>query len=168
MSKGGWVLVILGGLLIGVGAWMLGTAYASTSWPVVEGRVIESKVATRFSQASDPARRRLEYYIRITYAYTVDGQEYQSSRYSLGTGNTVEGGFYERAEAREWLQQSPYQLNHPIDVYVAPKNPTNTVISAGISFATWIPVILGFVFIACGFLVKALAKQLPKPAKPAR
>jgi hypothetical protein len=104
----------------------------------------------------------LEYYIKITYAYAVDGQEYQSSRFSLGTGQTVEGGFKERSKARDWLRASPYQLNQPIAVHVAPQDPTNTVISAGIRFATWIPVIVGLVFIACGLLIKGLVNHLSK------
>lgn len=165
MNKVAWVLVIMGGLLIGAGVWMLGTAYASTSWPVVQGRIVESKVATRFSHSSELSKRRLEYYIEITYAYTVDGQEYQASRFSLGTGHTVEGGFNERSEAREWLRASPYQLNQPIAVYVAPQDPTNTVISAGIRFSTWIPIIVGLVFIFCGLMIKALVNHLKQTAK---
>jgi len=167
MNKGGWVLIVLGGLLMGVGAWMLGTAYASTTWPVMEGRVLESKVASRFFQSSDSVRRRLEYYIAVTYAYDVAGQEYQASRYSLGTGNTFQDGFNDRAEAKAWLQQSPYQINSPIQIHVSPGDPTNTVISAGIRFSTWIPVLLGLLFIGFGWMVKWLAVQAQnRPSNP--
>ncbi len=165
MKISSWVLIFMGGLLIGVGVWLLATAYASTSWPVVKGRLVDAKVAARISQTGDALRRHLEYYIKVEYEYMFDRQVYRSSRYSLGTGETIEDGFYDKSEARAWLKQSPYQLNSQVDVHVDPKDPENTVLSAGIRFSTWIPIILGLVFIGLGLLIKWLVdkQQVNRP-----
>lgn len=159
MNKGFWAMLVLGSLLLATGVWMLTTALASTSWPVVEGKVISSHVASRYINTRQTGSRKLEYYIRVTYRYEVNGISHQSERYSLGTGNTFEDGFFDQAEAQAWLAQSPYQRNQAIDVHVDPKDPSNTVISAGIGFATWIPLILGLVFTGFAVLLKWLGNN---------
>ena len=170
MNKGFWAMLVLGGLLLATGVWMLSTALASTSWPVVEGTVVSSNVASRYVNSRQTGSRKLEYYIRVTYRYEVNGISHQSQRHSLGMGNTFEDGFYDKAEAQAWLAQSPYQRNQAIKVHVDPNDPTNTVISAGIGFATWIPLILGLVFTGFAVLLKWInenpEKFQTKPKQP--
>ncbi len=140
---------------------MLATAYASTTWPVVQGRVVDARVAARLFRPGDAVHRTLEYYIKVEYEYMVDRQVYRGTRYSLGTGDTIQDGFFDKSEAREWLKQSDYHVNNKVDVYVDPKDAENTVLSAGIRFSTWVPIILGLVFLGLGFLIKWLfEKQL--------
>ena len=162
MKVSSWVLIFLGGLLMGVGVWLLSTAYLSTTWPVVEGRLVKSEVAGRFVRPGDALRRTIEYYIRVEYEYMVDRELYRASRYSLGTGDTIESGFFDKSEARSWLKQSPYQVNQPIHIYVDPNDPNNTVLSAGIRWSTWVPIWLGLLFIGLGWLIRRLAEFAEK------
>ena len=52
-------------------------ADASLKWPTVEGRIVESEVQ------SVRHKRSTSYKPRITYSYTVDGNEYESKRLSF-------------------------------------------------------------------------------------
>lgn len=159
MNIVGWVLMALGALFLGIGIWMLATAYMSTSWPVVEGQVVESKVVTRIGQAGSTTQRHLEYSVEVVYQYEVDQNTHQASRYSLGDGNTVVGGYNDKSEARAWLKNSPFQQGHAVTVYVNPNDPNDTVLSAGINWGTFIPVILGILLLVLGYFVRLIVPQ---------
>ncbi|MFC3195725.1 DUF3592 domain-containing protein [Marinicella sediminis] len=146
MKTVSWVLAVLGLLLFAVGIWMLTTAMASNDWPTVEGKVVTPNVVGRLRQATNARHRSLEYIVEVTYRYQVKGRSYQAKRYSLGKGMTTADGFNDRAEAREWIKQSPYQPGEPVTVYVDPADPENTVLNAGIQGSTWVPVLLGLLF----------------------
>ena len=160
----GWVVMSLGALFIGIGFWMLSTAYLSTSWPTVEGQVVERKVMTRIGQPGDALRRHLEYSVEIVYQYEVGQKSHQASRYSLGSGDTIVGGFNEKSEAREWLKNSPYQQDQTVTVYVDPKDPTNTVLSAGVNWTTFMPVILGLLLLLVGYFVRLIVPKTKAPS----
>jgi len=145
-------LMVLGGILILIGIWIVTTAMASSDWPVVEGRILDAQVKSRFSQTSSTTNRRLEYYVEVRYGYQVDGKTYRAKRYSLGTGHTVKAGFKNSAEAREWVATSPYRVGENVAVHVDPDDPENTVIHAGILWSTWVPVMLGVLFMLLGLL----------------
>ncbi len=149
----------LAALFLLIGMWLLSTAYLSSQWPVAEGRITATKVAARISQAGDTLRRHLVYHVEVTYNYQVAGKRYENSRYSLGSGDTVQGGFNDRATARAWLRESPWQLNRQVPVYVDPGDPENTVLSAGINWATWVPVIMAAVFFLLGYMIHMLLKK---------
>lgn len=149
-----WVMMGLGVLFLGIGLWMLSTAYMSTTWPTVEGEVVETKVAARIGQVGDALRRHLEYSVEVKYQFDVNGVNYQASRYSLGSGNTVVGGYSEKSEAREWLKNSPYQQGAAVTVYYDADDPSETVLSAGIKWSTYMPVVLGLMLLVMGYFVR--------------
>jgi hypothetical protein len=158
------VLAILGLLLFAVGIWMLTEAMASSEWPAIEGKVVTPNVVGRYRQATNVRTRSLEYIVEVTYRYQVGGRSYQAKRYSLGMGNTTADGFSDRTEAREWISHSPYQPGQALEVYVDPQDPQNTVLNAGIQGTTWIPLIIGSLFLLLGYLnhqllVKQAARQ---------
>lgn len=154
-----WVLISLAILFLLIGMWLLSTAYLSSQWPVAEGRITATKVAARISQAGDALRRHLVYHIEVTYSYQVAGKNYENSRYSLGSGDTVQGGFNDRAAARTWLRDSPWQLNRLVPVHVDPDDPENTVLSAGINWGTWVPMIMAAVFFLLGYMIQVMLRK---------
>ena len=107
-------LLVLGGLFLAIGVWMLSTAYASKNWPVVDGLIEKSKVIGYRSRTGHVVTKSMNYKIQILYAYEVDGKTYRSKRYSLGSGLTVAGPFTDKKDARTWLKQSDFQVNQPI------------------------------------------------------
>ncbi len=151
MNKIGMGFMVLGGVFLMIGAWITVTAFSSQFWPTVPGTVTEAKVVGQISQAADALRRHLVYSIEVTYDYQVDNKQYQGTRYSLGSGDTVEGGFNEKSEARAWLRESDFKNGQAVTVYVDPSDPENTVLSAGIKFTTWIPVIFGLLLLGFGY-----------------
>lgn len=155
----GWVFMGLGVLFIGIGFWMLSSAYMSTTWPTVEGQIIETKVVARIGQAGSATQRHLEYTVEVTYQYEVDLNSHQASRYSYGDGDTVEGGFNEKSEARAWLKNSVYRNNPAVNVYVNPNDPKDTVLSAGINWGTFIPVIFGLLLWVMGYSVRFIVPK---------
>ncbi|TDR16852.1 DUF3592 domain-containing protein [Marinicella litoralis] len=151
MGKSTLALLILGSLFLAIGVWLLSSAWSSNSWPIVEGQIESTKVVARFSQVSSTTQRKLDYSIEVRYAYEVDGVIHHGQRYSLGTGHTVEGGFSKKSDAREWLKQSNFRINQPINVYVDPNDVKNTVLYAGILWSTWVPIYISLLFIGMGF-----------------
>ncbi len=152
MKKIAWGFSLIGLVLMSVGVWLLLTAYASTYWPAVDGTIAESKVTGRISRVADPVRRRVEYIVEAKYYYLFNQDFYYSTRYSLGTGSTIADGFNSKSEARSWLQQSPYQKGAKVAVYVDPDNPESAVLSSGIRWSTFVPLILGLLILAFGGL----------------
>ena len=156
-----WVMIGLGVLFLGVGVWMLSTAYMSTTWPTVEGQVLEAKVVARIGQTGDAIHRHLEYSVVAKYQYEVNGINHQASRYSLGSGDTIVGGYGEKSEARDWLKNSPYQQGAAVTVYYDADDPSETVLSAGIKWSTFMPVILGLLLLVIGYFLRlAVLKNL--------
>ena len=152
----GTVLMGLGVLFFGVGLWMLTTALASNSWPTVEGKVVDTHIVARVGRTGDALQRHIEYSIELTYEYAVDQVSYESKMYSLGSGATVEGGFNEKSEARAWLKNSAFDNNPKVTVYVDPNNPTNTVLSSGINWGTWMPLVMSVLFFVLGYFLRKL------------
>ncbi len=159
MKKISWFLLTLAALFLAVGVWLLSEAYMSSQWPTVEGEIVEAKVAARIGQPGDTLRRHVEYYIKVNYTYQIDNQWYKKSRYSLGSGDTVQSGFYDKSEARHWLQQSPWQVGRKLLVHVDPADPDNTVLSSGINWGTWMPMVMAVLFFTLGYLLQWLPKR---------
>lgn len=160
MKKIAWGFSLIGLVLMTVGVWLLFSAYASTSWPTVDGTIAESNVIGRVSGGTASMRRRVEYIVEAKYYYLFDQKFYYSTRYSLGTGNTIADGFSNKSEARTWLQQSPYQKGAKVTVYVDPDNPESTVLSSGIRWSTFGPLILGVIMFGFGGLCFWLSKKV--------
>lgn len=160
MKRIAWGFSLFGMTLLVIGVWLLVTAYASTNWPSVQGTVAEAKVTGRISQVSDPLRRHVEYIVEAKYYYLFEKEFYYSTRYSLGTGSTIADGFNSKSEAREWLKQSPYQKGANVTVHVDPKNPASAVLSSGIQWSTFVPLILGLLTLGFGGLCFWLSNQV--------
>ena len=155
-------LMIFGILLIGLGGYFITVALASKSWDQVEGKIINTRIPASLSNSGSTTQRHLVYRVEVTYKYEFDGKNFKNSRFSTGTGNTVEGGFNEKSKAREWLKNSDYSIGKKVTVYVNPKDPEMTVLSSGINIGTIMPIILGLLFFGLGYALNKFIPKIPK------
>ncbi|MEZ5496816.1 MAG: DUF3592 domain-containing protein [Gammaproteobacteria bacterium] len=152
------VFMALGLFLLSFGIYFIYEAVASTSWNQVEGKITNTRIAMRSTRSGNSTNYRHQYDVTMTYEYQVNGIKYQNSRFSLGSGSTIEGGFNEKQQARDWLKNSEYKIGKAITVYVKPGQPEETVISSGLNWGTFVPMILGSLMIGLVLLWKKLVK----------
>lgn len=155
-------LMLLGILLIGLGGYFIAVALASKSWDQIEGEIMNTRIPASLSNAGSTAQRHLEYRIEVTYKYDVDGRPYTNSRFSMGTGNTVEGGFNEKTKARDWLQNSDFSTGKKVIVYVKPDDPETSILSTGINIGTIAPILIGLLFFITGYVLNSKMPTLVK------
>lgn len=165
-SSGSIVLTILAALFFfsGLGAvfyWgipTIRTAKASESWPTVSGVVKESTVVekTRSKSSSRSSRsKRLSnrkettttFQPEVCYKYMVDGETHFSSR--LQAGVTVSYG----SSATAYEVANKYPKGSTVEVYYDPNSPSESVLEPGLTFSSYVPLILGCVFSFIGFLM---------------
>ncbi|WP_017301070.1 DUF3592 domain-containing protein [Nodosilinea nodulosa] len=156
------VIVLSGVALLVFGIGFLKQAHASSGWPVSPGTVTAVKIVQE--RDSGGTRRRVyTYHYTVDYTYEVAGQTYRSDRYSLGSGSTASQRFRERSQAVEAAK-----LNHPkgstVEVHYDPDHPDSAVLKAGANWGTYVPVILGMVFLPTGLMLLSLAFRKNTPS----
>ncbi len=156
--------LILGGVFLLMGLWVLIDAYNSTRWNQVQGKIKELPIQGRIINTASATQRKIEYIVGIEYDYEINGQKYSGNRYSIGTGDTLAGAFNTKAEAREWKKNSNYKIGDFITVFVKPSDFESTVLSAGINLTTLIPTIMGVILIAVAFAMRFLLKRRKTPS----
>lgn len=154
---------VLGLLFLIMGVFLIISAISSSDWNQVEGTIVNSKIGSQLeiSNLNTYTRKndQIQYYIKVLYQYHVDGVTYQNSRFSIGEGDSVKGGFNEKNDASEWLSQSIYKKGNKVTVYVNPNDPEKTVLSKGFNFYTLIPIIMSLVCFGFAFMIKCIAKK---------
>lgn len=154
------VLLLIGLLLAGFGVYFIYEANSSKSWNQVAGTVAKTKIVRKTSRSGNSGTYRTEYNVNIKYQYQVDGVTYNKTRFSLGTGDTVKGGFSNREDAQKWLDESPYHSGRPVTVYVKPGDTQESVLSSGINIGTIVPLIMGIFFMAGAIAIKVYLPRL--------
>lgn len=158
----GWGLVAFGAPLVLFGIYFALLADESQSWPKVEGTVTSSNVRTHVSVSqatevvSDNDRT---YYPEWVYKYTVDGQDYSSSRYALGESAPDHG---EREDAQKAASAHP--AGSKMDVFHDPADPSSAVLRPGSSTGSWVPLLLGLFFGGVGWWMLSLVRKLTPAA----
>ncbi|HOP22811.1 MAG TPA: DUF3592 domain-containing protein [Gammaproteobacteria bacterium] len=152
------VFMALGLYFFLFGVWFVYEAVESTSWPQVEGKITNTSVIARSSRSGNSKNYSIQYIVKMYYQYQVDGITYNQTRFSLGSGDTVEGGFNEKQDAKEWLKNSPYKIGKPVTIYVKPGDPEETVISSGLNWGTYVPLIIGALFFFTPLLLMKFIK----------
>lgn len=111
--------------------------------------------------------RRAPFSSAVGYAYTVDGQGYTGSRYSLGEGANAAGRtFTSEAEAAE-RAAARYRVGQDIPVYYDPADPAEAVLQPGANWGSYVPLILGAFFGLCGGGLFWLLLRLRQAARTA-
>ncbi len=139
--------LLIGGAMIAFGISFVRQANESNNWPSAEGVIRSTRVLRDHSTttASDNAA----FYVVVTYAYVVDEITRTNERYSLGRGSTASDNYNTREEAQAYASET-YPSGTSVTVYYDPADPNSAVLSNGASFSTYIPIILGMFFLACG------------------
>jgi len=143
-GKLAWVLIPFFGVFFVAGA---GFLYVAFIRPAIKIQAAEDWVETPctilFSDIrSHEGDESTTYSLDIFYAYTVDGVEYKSSRYSFSTGSS---------SSYEWRQKERdrYRRDKPAVCYVDPDDPYEAVLNRGFTPDTWFGLIPG-VFVLAG------------------
>lgn len=169
------ILLLLGVFFTLFGAYFIALGNEARSWPETEGTVVSVTIRSWTPGAGNQGRTRAqrerlrEYYPEITYRWEVDGQSYTGSRYTLGTTHEK---YDERDEAVAAAVK--YRNGAPIPVYYDPKDPSEAVLDNSTSGAVFVPLPLGLLFAAAGWLglkkidvvQKAFASGAAEPIDP--
>ncbi len=145
----GWFTIVAGALLTLFGIQFLNQANETSDWPAVTGSVLGTRVSYSLSSSANSASRRSYYYI-VTYEYKVDEQSYINDQYSAGDNEHGPDRFSEEAEA-EAAAASKYPEGSSVTVYYNPDVPEEAYLVAGATGASYIPLILGLVFMLAGY-----------------
>jgi hypothetical protein len=97
-------------------------ATKAASWPVAQGQIVSSNVESFHSSTSDDTHRIPHYKAVIEYRYEVQGQEYHSSRLSLG----AEVSSSSRAAADKLVALHP--AGRLVNVHYDPQDPASATL----------------------------------------
>ncbi len=150
----------LGVIFIAIGIYLLVLAITNSDWDQIQGKIIKTNISSDVTLSNYTGRNhQIQYAVNLTYAYSINGASYQNTRVSIGSGDTLKGGFQEKSNAREWLSNSSYTIGNEVTVFVNPDSPKDTVLETGINIGTIIPIILGLFFIGFALLIRFVAKK---------
>lgn len=150
--------LLVGLLLLGLffalfGVYFIALGSEARSWPQTAGTIQSVTVRTSVLMSGGAAmtpeqrERRRQYYPQISYRWEVGGQSYTGSRFRLGTT-------HEKYNQREKAvaAASRYKNGASIDVYYDPSDPSQAVLLKAASGGVFVPLPLGLLFAAAGWL----------------
>lgn len=162
------VLIILGAALFLFGVYFMRTANESGSWPQTEGLIVSYLVRYDIPNSQ---RGRLnphkDYYYTVTYRYVVEGDTLTNDQYSLGNGIRVGGMDFDSEEEARATAQERHPMRARVSVWYNPENPTMSVLETGASAGTYVPLLLGLVFLGLGIPLRRVANRTAPLATPA-
>ncbi len=160
--------LICGAFVLIVALWILPTVYRgfrdgprSTSWPVVEGTVIDHKIVPVDREG---AGARLG--LMLIYQYEVDQQTFKGS--AIDVAGTVVVFHGELAQELQVWGEKEFPKGEPIEVFYDPKQPSEAVLVTGIVPTTYwqllflIFIVAAYVF----FIVKSERKNTNQASLP--
>lgn len=135
--------MILVGAPVGfyIGKPILDKAKASTNWPTVDGKVIESKLKRR-----KKSREKDTYEAVVIYQYEVDGESFE--------GDSVWAGQYS-SSSRSSMQKivSQYRVGADVSVYYSPDDPYEAVLQPGAFASSYMVFGIGMLFLVFGCIL---------------
>lgn len=147
------ILLAIGVFFTCFGVYFIVLGNEARNWPEAQGTIVSVTIRSYTPVAGNQGRTRAqrerlrEYYPEITYRWEVDGQSYTGSRYTLGTTHEK---YDERTEAVAAALK--YRNGAPISVYYDPRDPSEAVLDKSRSGAVFVPLPLGLLFAAAGWL----------------
>lgn len=113
---GGYIMLLLGAVMVLAGAGLAFNSYKVRSWPTVQGTLVERGIQQTETASASRAGSRTE--VTATYTYQVDGKTFTGHRVHANTA------LYSQEDAQAFadaLPQSP-------TVYVNPADPTDALL----------------------------------------
>jgi len=130
-----FAFVLLGGLACVLAFWLQYMNRKAASWPAADGVIIKSELEDSDGESS----------VRITYRYTVNGRNFESSQFSFtAVANDLP------AKKRRVAQ---YPVGQHAQVYYDPQKPTTAVLERGDSLL-WLGILAtGLIFIVAALML---------------
>ena len=141
------VFSIIAFALISFGIYFIFNAESSSNWVKTSAKVTSNQVVSTYNQRGGVSKSRL-YAVKIQYQYTFNEKIYNNNMISFGNGVTLKSNFKTRDIALQWLNDSEFTRNKSIEVYVNPENPNKSVVYNGLNFITYVPLIIGILFLS--------------------
>ena len=153
------VLLFLGLALTLFGVQFISQAEDSADWPSVEGTVQSVTVKRKLDAGRTNSSGSGRYFYTVNYRYEIAGQQRTASRFSLGDGNRA-GKMYRVRTDAERAANLAYPRGSKITVYYNPSDPDSTVIQQGTNWGTYVPLILGLLFMGSGAFLFRLTNTI--------
>lgn len=150
-----WLFMVVGFVALGAGAWTLIKSLRTTSWPVTEGVITATHIASHSGEHGST------YSPKVAYTYRVAGVSYDGDKIAIGQMSSSSD------YARKVLQR--YLVGQKIAVHYSPTNPAEAVLETGIHGGAWIAIAVGTVFVlfATMFLqIQRAAARVQLPGAP--
>jgi hypothetical protein len=139
-------------IVMGTREWM--RAAESSSWPVVEGKILKSSLIE--SRHRSKGSTRTEYRPGVEFAYSMGGVERTGSKLSFRVSS------WSRAAAQEYVDAHP--VGSACSVSVSPDEAELAVLDPGADWLSAIPIAVGLFSLAfCGFflwLVRKITRRM--------
>ena len=151
-------------IFLGVGLWMINKGMQSENWDKGTATITSSEIEKTESRSKDAqgfTRTSTSFSVRVTYAYTVEGSNYEGNTVGFGTMS-----HNERSDAQEELKS--YPKGKTIEVYYDPENPSDSVLKKGVFWPMYIMIsIMIIILIGSIWASFALPKYLKRRATDA-
>ncbi|WP_204138379.1 DUF3592 domain-containing protein [Halomicronema sp. CCY15110] len=152
----GGFLILIGAALSIFGVIFLKSALASYTWPSTPG-LVQAVTSNLYYSESNGSIKTYSY--TVAYQYEVAEISYTGDRYSLGAGPTASQQQYDSHAEAQRAGKAAYPPGSEVTVYYDPKTPTAAVLQPGANWGTYVPLMLGAVFLPSGVLFfKVLAR----------
>ena len=146
-------------IFLGVGLWMINKGIESENWDKGTATITSSEIEKTESRSKDAqgfTQTSTSYSVRVTYAYTVEGNNYEGNTVGFGTMS-----HNERTDAQEELKS--YPQGKSIDVYYDPENPSDSVLKKGVFWPMYIVIVVMVIMLIGSIWASfALTKYLKK------
>ena len=151
-------------IFLGVGLWMINKGMQSENWDKGTATITSSEIEKTESRSKDAqgfTRTSTSFSVRVTYAYTVEGSNYEGNTVGFGTMS-----HNERSDAQEELKS--YPKGKTIEVYYDPENPSDSVIKKGVFWPMYIMISINIIILIGSIWASfALPKYLKRRATDA-
>jgi len=137
------LFLMVGLILLAIGARQLYQGEQSKSWPTVQGKIALAELGKRVDRDSDNSTVSTTYSADISYDYIVDDVAYVNGDVQFGAVSSSDP-----SSARRLLQR--YPVGKVVTVYYNPAQPQQAVLEPGIAGVTWILPGIGLLFAVVG------------------
>ena len=174
------LFLIVGGLAASFFGWRsVIRSLASSDWPSVDGKIIESRVEEKKVQRTGSGTNKTplnqkRYQPKVDYTYSVNDKSFKGSRISysdhgyLGKSKkiTIMGvtRYSSNADAKAGAQKiaKKYPKGKKVTVYYMPDNPSESLLEPGFSYKVFAWPICGFVLLVIGGVIAWLAVSVSR------
>ena len=151
-------------IFLGFGLWAINKGMQSENWDKGTATITSSGIEKKESRSKDAqgfTRTSTSFSVRVTYAYTVEGSNFEGNTVGFGTMS-----HNERSDAQEELKS--YPKGKTIEVYYDPENPSDSVLKKGVFWPMYIMIsIMIIILIGSIWASFALPKYLKRRAAAA-